>query len=201
MPETWFISDPHYGHEKICTVFKRADGSPLRPFANAEEMNEEMVKRWNDRVRNGDKVYVLGDVCINRKFLPIVDRLKGSKRLIRGNHDIDKIKNYLKYFTEVYAIRVLDDMVLTHVPIHPDSLTQRFGTNVHGHLHANRVMWTRNVDAIIMDVIDPRYYCVCVEHTDYAPISLGELRERIQKQQKEAGYVPPKAWGNGTGPG
>ena len=44
MPATWFISDTHFGHDKTCTVFKGDDGTPLRPFANAEEMDEEMVK-------------------------------------------------------------------------------------------------------------------------------------------------------------
>ena len=42
MPTTFLISDTHFGHEKTCTVFKREDGSPLRPFASAEEMDEAM---------------------------------------------------------------------------------------------------------------------------------------------------------------
>ena len=57
MSATWFISDTHFGHEKTCTVFKRDDGTPLRPFASSEEMDEEMVKRWNNRVGKKDKVY------------------------------------------------------------------------------------------------------------------------------------------------
>jgi calcineurin-like phosphoesterase family protein len=164
MGQTWFISDTHYGHEKTCTEFKRADGSPLRPFANAEEMNEVMVERWNTRVRPEDKVYHLGDVVIHKRFLPIVGRLNGSKRLVRGNHDVFKTREYLEYFKEVYGVRVLPDLglVLSHIPLHLDSIRPRFGTNLHGHLHAG--------------VIDhPAYVNVCVEHTDYAPISLDEI--------------------------
>ena len=85
MPASWLISDTHFGHEKTCTVFTREDGSPLRPFSCAEEMDEFMVKAWNERVRPNDKVYHLGDVVINRKFLHILSRLNGSKVLIRGN--------------------------------------------------------------------------------------------------------------------
>ena len=50
MPAVWLISDTHFGHEKTCTVFKREDGSPLRPFSCAEEMDEFMIKTWNERV-------------------------------------------------------------------------------------------------------------------------------------------------------
>jgi calcineurin-like phosphoesterase family protein len=90
-------------------------------------MDEEMVKRWNEVVRPDDKVYHLGDVVINLKKLPIMHRLNGNKRLIRGNHDIGKTKDYIEAgFKEIYGVRVLDKMVLTHVPLHPESITQRW---------------------------------------------------------------------------
>ena len=77
MPATWLISDTHFGHDKTCTVFKRDDGTPLRPFRDAEEMDEELVRRWNERVRKNDKVYHLGDVVIARKSLATLYRLNG----------------------------------------------------------------------------------------------------------------------------
>ena len=42
MPATFIVSDTHFGHESTCTKFKREDGSPLRPFSCAEEMDEHM---------------------------------------------------------------------------------------------------------------------------------------------------------------
>ena len=100
MYNTFIVSDTHFGHEKTCTVFKREDGSPLRSFRDADEMNAEMIKRWNAVVRPHDKVYHLGDVVINKKFLYILPLLNGKKRLIRGNHDIYPTKTYLQYFDE-----------------------------------------------------------------------------------------------------
>lgn len=198
MPTTFLISDTHFGHEKTCSVFKRPDGSPLRPFASAEEMDEAMVARWNDRVRPGDKVYHLGDVVINRKFLSVLARLNGDKVLIRGNHDIFKLSDYTEYFRDVRGYDVKNGMILSHVPVHSDSLA-RFGCNVHGHLHANRVMRPRGVDAktgeiLYSDQIDPRYHCVSVEHTDYAPISLEEVYDRIRAEGGTVGFR------NGNGP-
>lgn len=184
----FFISDTHFGHEATCTRFKRVDGSPLRPFANAQEMDEEMVRRWNEVVREQDKVYHLGDVVMSEKHLPTLARLNGSKRLVRGNHDIFKTKVYVQYFKEIYGVRVLEDMVLTHVPLHPESVTQRWRTNIHGHLHAGQVH--RHVESPVSSMHfepDPLYFSVCVEQIDYRPIELSELRAQIQKRREEYG--------------
>jgi calcineurin-like phosphoesterase family protein len=191
MTTTFFISDTHFGHEKTCTVFKRADGSPLRPFTNAEEMDEFMVKAWNERVSPKDKVYHLGDVVINRKFLHILGRLNGDKVLIRGNHDIFKLEDYTQYFRDIRAFDVKNGMIFSHVPIHPESLG-RFGTNIHGHLHANRVKKIVGVNAKTGELeygdIDNRYHCVCVEQTDFAPISLEEVNKRIVDEGGHVGF-------------
>jgi len=185
MSNTFFISDTHFGHDKCCTVFKREDGTPLRPFANAEEMDEAMVDRWNSVVKKNDKVYHLGDVVINKKSLPIMSRLNGEKRLIMGNHDIFGSKEYLKYFYEVSAYRVfVDQFILTHMPLHPDCVSDRFKVNVHGHLHANRITIEREVYMpggcyMTMYDNDPRYFNVSVEQINYTPISIDDLRKAI----------------------
>jgi calcineurin-like phosphoesterase family protein len=200
----FFISDTHFGHEKTCTTFKRWDGSPLRPFANAQEMDEEMVRRWNDVVKDGDKVYHLGDVVISNKHITTLGRLNGTKRLVRGNHDIFKTKVYLEYFKEIYGVRVLEDLVLTHVPLHRESITQRWGINVHGHLHANNVTLPKPYPKMEMGVTykvtipaeqiqDPLYCNVSVEQIDYRPIELSELRERIKKARENYGDEPRHA--------
>lgn len=182
----FFISDTHFGHEATCTRFLREDGTPLRPFANAQEMDEELVRRWNEVVKDGDKVYHLGDVAMREKHLTTLERLNGTKRLVRGNHDIFKTKVYLQYFKGIYGVRVLDDMVLSHVPLHPASVTQRWRTNVHGHLHANIVEKPRN--STDMSIIpDPLYCNVSVEQIDYRPIELSELRALIEKRREEYG--------------
>lgn len=194
MGNIFFISDTHFGHEKCCTTFKRKDGTPLRPFENAQEMDEEMVRRWNEVVREQDKVYHLGDVVIGKKHLSQVSRLNGSKRLVRGNHDIFKTKEYIEAgFKEIYGVRVLEDMVLTHVPLHPASITERWGYNVHGHLHANiveRLYDTGYGSTFSTDYglqPDPLYCNVSVEQIDYRPIELSELRARIKANVEQYG--------------
>jgi calcineurin-like phosphoesterase family protein len=198
MPSVFLVSDTHFGHAGVCR-FTRNDGvTKLRPWDSAEEMDEAMVKAWNDRVQPTDKVYHLGDVVINRKSLSIMSRLNGDKVLIRGNHDIFKDEDYTPYFRSLRAYHVMNGMILSHIPVHAESLG-RFGVNIHGHLHANRVRKARGVDArtgevLYSDAIDPRYHCVCVEQTDFAPILFEDVIARIEAEGGEVGFR------NGNGP-
>lgn len=192
MPSVFLVSDTHFGHAGVCR-FTRSDGcTPLRPWDDPNEMDEEMVRRWNDRVGPKDKVYHLGDVVINRRALPIMDRLNGDKVLIRGNHDIFRDDEYRKYFRELRAYHVMNGMILSHIPLHPESLG-RFGVNIHGHTHANRVMVPLATSGVL-DRIDTRYHCVCVEQTDFAPILFEDVMKRITDEGGVIGFR------NGNGP-
>ena len=191
MPATFLYSDPHFGHAGVCR-FLREDGSKLRPWNDPAEMDEELVKRFNERVRPNDKCYFLGDVVINRRALPTLARLNGDKVLIRGNHDIFRDDEYRQYFRELRAYHVLNGLILSHIPVHEASLG-RFGTNIHGHLHASRVKKARGVNAKTGEVlygteIDPRYHCVCVEATDFAPILLDDVYKRIEAEGGRIGF-------------
>jgi calcineurin-like phosphoesterase family protein len=185
MPSVFLVSDTHFGHMGVCR-FTRNDGvTKLRPWDTPEEMDEEMVKRWNETVKPTDKVYHLGDVVINRKALKTLARLNGDKVLIRGNHDIFPDNEYRQYFRELRAYHVMNGMILSHIPLHPESLG-RFGVNIHGHTHSNRV--ENN------GVIDTRYHCVCVEQTDFRPILFEDVLKRITEEGGVVGFK------NGNGP-
>jgi calcineurin-like phosphoesterase family protein len=192
MPAVFLISDTHFGHAGVCR-FTRNDGvTKLRPWDSADEMDEAMVERWNERVRPNDKVYHLGDVVMSRKSLAIMRRLNGDKVLIRGNHDIFRDTDYREHFRELRAYHVMNGMILSHIPIHSESLG-RFGTNIHGHTHANRVMLP-GFNGKITDIVDVRYHCVCVEQTDFAPILFEDVIKRIEAEGGSIGFR------NGNGP-
>ena len=197
MPSVFLVSDTHFGHAGVCR-FTRDDGSKLRPWTDPDEMDEAMVKAWNEIVKPTDKVYHLGDVVINRRALGILRRLNGDKVLIRGNHDIFRDTEYREHFRELRAYHVMNGMILSHIPVHEASLG-RFGVNIHGHLHANRVKKPRGYDVktgtmLYSDEIDPRYHCVCVEQTDFRPILFEDVIKRIQAEGGEVGFK------NGNGP-
>ena len=191
MPSVFLVSDTHFGHTGVCR-FTRNDGvTKLRPWDSAEEMDEAMVKAWNERVKPTDKVYHLGDVVINRKALKIMSRLNGDKVLIRGNHDIFPDDEYRRYFRELRAYHVMNGMILSHIPLHSDSLG-RFGVNIHGHLHSNRVKKATGINATgeveYGDENDLRYHCVCVEQTDFKPILFEDVIKRIEAEGGSIGF-------------
>lgn len=181
------ISDLHLGHANILT-FKH-DGKPLRDFPDVDTMHSTIIDNWNKTVRDVDKVYVLGDVVINKKALGLLAQLKGKKCLIRGNHDIFKLSDYSLYFYDIHGVKVKPfKAVMTHVPIHSDSFRDSWPINIHGHLHGNLVrkeVAKRLGDSLRFDIPeyenDKRYINVCVEQVNYTPVDL----EKIYEDKKE----------------
>lgn len=157
----FFISDLHLGHKTILKF-----SGEFRGGTTVEEHNEWIVSQWNSRVGKSDIVYVLGDVAFGHENLKYLDRMKGQKFLIRGNHDSGDLSVFRPYFTNVYGIVKYKGFWLSHAPIHPDEL--RGKVNVHGHVHQKTIP-------------DPRYINVCVEALGGIPISLEELRARVPK--------------------
>lgn len=174
MANIFFASDHHFHHKNILG-FKRQDGTPLREFTDIDHMNEIIVQRHNSVVRPHDKVYFLGDVCMSTtvEALEILRRMTGEKVLIKGNHDLAKPSRYLEHFKDVRGSHQFDGMILTHIPIHPESLA-RWGVNVHGHLHQNVVRMP------LSQIPDRRYFNVSLEQINYTPISLEEVKKQCR---------------------
>ena len=171
MANIFFASDHHFGHSNILT-FKRGDGSPLRAFANITEHDEYLIERHNSRVRPGDKTYFLGDIAMSHKFIHLLGRMNGEKVLIKGNHDVAKLSQYEPYFKDVRGSHQFSGVIMTHIPIHTDCLA-RWGVNIHGHLHYNRITDANGNP-------DKRYFNVSMECLDdYTPISLEEIKSRL----------------------
>lgn len=84
--KTFFTADLHFGHRRI----SQYSGRPFGELDHqVDEMNETIIKTWNDTVKNDDTIYILGDIFMGRRSQigPIAERLNGTKLLIPGNHD------------------------------------------------------------------------------------------------------------------
>ena len=65
----WFTSDTHFFHNKNFVYEPRG-------FTSVEEMNEEIVKRWNEKVGPNDIIYLLGDIiCLYVHQIPFAGRV------------------------------------------------------------------------------------------------------------------------------
>lgn len=89
----FFSSDYHYFHKNILFYENR-------PFKTVEEMNETIIKRHNERVKNNDIIFFLGDwgfyASKNAEHrgegMPIriselQKKMNGTFYSIKGNHD------------------------------------------------------------------------------------------------------------------
>lgn len=126
---TWYTSDLHLGHDRIIELCDR-------PFTNVDEMNGEIIRRWNEVVDPTDTVFVLGDVCMGRiaYTLPLVRTLNGNKKLVPGNHDrcfhgyysnksLEYQRSKLKETTELY-------LEFGFETVYPNQLTYKNGLNL-----------------------------------------------------------------------
>jgi calcineurin-like phosphoesterase family protein len=172
----WIVSDHHFGHSNLLN-FKKDDGSPLRPeFRTVEEMDQHMIECWNSVVGANDRVYHVGDVCFHLRDLDrIMPQLKGRIVLIKGNHDALSVNQYMKYFDDIRASDRIANCIVSHIPIHPESLGgPKNVSQIHGHLHYRAV---QKVDPNFAGktIDDPRYFNVSVERINYTPIAIEEV--------------------------
>ena len=153
-----FIGDLHFGHRNIHKF------RPELGLADELEHREYLIDRWNSTVNKRDVVWVMGDACFTQEALPDLDRLRGIKFLILGNHDLgtNEIRHH---FDKVCGFQSYKGFWLSHCPIHPEEL--RGKPNIHGHVHSKTLVDTKN------------YFNVSCENIDYKPISLREIRERM----------------------
>ena len=173
----WFSSDHHFDQD--FGKFMDSSGKGARPFSSVEEMNETMVERHNKVVRVNDHWYCLGDFAMSKqaveRWLP---RLNGHARLVMGNHDIFDASFYLKAgFKKLCGVRKFENTPLwfTHIPMAPWSFGKQLA-NIHGHVHHNKpLVYDRTNPDEEGFVHSKRYINICVEATNYAPVSLEQL--------------------------
>lgn len=141
----YFISDTHFNHHNILAY------EPVsRPFKDIHDMNEYIIERWNERITDYDEVYVLGDFFMGKldEIQPILNRLKGTIHLIRGNHDQkNRIKIYEENGIDVKDIDYIRYkgrfFILCHFPIANEEFIKMVREDnsevvvLYGHVHSN----------------------------------------------------------------
>ena len=156
-----FISDLHFGHRNVIRFCNR-------PFKTVQEMNEEIVRKWNSHISDKDRVFVLGDVflCDIDEAKRIVSQLNGYKILIKGNHDRSKKTMLSVGFDEFhttldYEMRDGRKALLKHFPV-PDCLLEDYDLMIHGHIH-------------ISEKVNGKKVNVSCDIWKFSPVSVGEI--------------------------
>jgi calcineurin-like phosphoesterase family protein len=162
MSKRLLISDMHFGHEAIMRYENR-------PFESVDEMDAEIIQRWNVQVKKADHIFVLGDISFHspEKTKEIFKKLNGNKTLILGNHDNRSVSFYLSLgfkFVSKYPIIVDEFYILSHAPVYLNENMPY--VNIHGHIHNK--------------TISGKYYNVSVERTNYSPINFDFIKRTFK---------------------
>lgn len=179
MSEIFLTSDNHFFHRNI---IKYCD----RPWADEDEMNKEMEKRWNSVVAPNDILINVGDLTAGlgaRKFelAKLIGRLHGRKILIRGNHDHQKDAFYLESgILKVVNHVFVNGFLFAHVPgieqvEHPHPMGQitrdlqikhKPALTIHGHIHR-------------VDIPEyPGHFNCASDRHNYSPFTLRSVLEK-----------------------
>lgn len=106
----YFISDMHFGDQSVMSKYDK------RPFKTLDEMERVMIQRWNKRVSDNDRVYILGDMFHRsvsvEKAESILSQLNGKKYYIIGNHEetVDQMRN--EWFEKLIVCRGYSDSII-----------------------------------------------------------------------------------------
>lgn len=176
----FFTSDSHFSHARVLDYSHR-------PFPSPEEMNAELVRRWNDVVTDRDTIYHLGDFALSSTPMAMMlfRQLRGQKHWIFGNHDKKLREN--KEFVAMWAstadlrtIKVPDPtapfgnqlIVLCHFALKVWDRSHYGSWSLFGHSHGSM---PDDPHSLSLDV--------GVDCWNYTPVSYEALKDRMSKKQ------------------
>lgn len=157
----WWTSDYHLSHYNI---IKYCD----RPFNKIEKMNEVIIDRYNEKVKNEDIVFFLGDFIFKSKrkfYYEIEKKMNGKVIFLKGNHDRNN-----NIITKMYIYYDSKNICMTHNPKNADS---NVPINLCGHVHQRYKIKRLNENSLIVNV--------SVDVWDYYPVSFNDISSAISK--------------------
>lgn len=185
MGNIFVTSDLHFCHNQPFLYEKRG-------YKSIEEMNKDLIAKFNSRVSAEDKVYILGDIMLNdnTEGIKCLRQLNGNIEIIIGNHDTDN--RLLEYtndgyydnegFSCVFAKRFNYNkyhFFLSHYP----TITGNFDENESLHKQTINLCGHLHIDNAFVDwkkYNAPIYHCEVDAHNGY-PISLDEIIAAIKE--------------------
>lgn len=183
----FFTSDIHFGHKWLLDFNKR-------PFNSVEEMDNILIKNWNDTVPIDALIFVLGDIgeTDDKRILEIFSQLNGTKILMRGNHDtIFKHGTLQDIFTEIHdllEIEIFDaieyqyqKIVLCHYPMFDWNNFHEGSWQLFGHIHTRELPEFTTLNTKLF----AQQYDVGVDGNSFRPISYYEVKNIIKKQMQQ----------------
>lgn len=169
----YFTADCHFSHNNI-RIYSN------RPFKTVDDMNNAIIKRWNNKVRFDDLVYHLGDFAFKGKSNAekFENLLNGKIVHIRGNHDMNNgIKSYIDECIMEFGGKVV------HISHKPPEIYLDCDFALCGHIHDKwkfKILKGRKGKQLI--IIN-----VGVDVWDFTPVSVESILKLYNKLKKGEG--------------
>lgn len=172
----FFTSDTHFGHENIIKYC-------YRPFGSIEEMDEALIKNWNNKIGpRGNVVYHLGDFAMVHKAEKVLQyrkRLNGKIFLIEGTHDkFDDKKNC--GFSSISPMMTIKHegatITLCHYALRVWPKSHFDAWHCYGHSHGRLEPVGKSWD-------------VGVDNNGFTPISFEELLTVMEKRPHNPNFI------------
>ena len=187
--KVFFTSDLHFGHERVIQFDNR-------PFTSVEEMDAELIQRWNKKVGKGDLVYVLGDLIWksrNGDAHKLIESLNGQIILIKGNHD--RFLHNAPAKKALAGIKDYDDIVvaledgtqkrciLSHyfIPMYNGHRYQAIHLHGHSHFTEEAKIEVDFAKWMTEQGIKNEIYNVGCMYWNYEPVTLDEILNNKEK--------------------
>lgn len=174
----YLTSDLHFNHDKPFVYEPRG-------FSTIQEMNETLVKNWNETVSENDIVYVLGDFFLDTDYDFIqktIESLNGNIYLMLGNHDTNAKWEFYTRIPKILSVKYADIVVykkrqffMCHYPTlttYEQSRPEKAIFNLFGHTHSTEKFFGDS----------PYMYNVAVDANDNRPVSIDDIYERIMEK-------------------
>lgn len=147
----WFTSDLHFGHKRIIEFCPNT-----RPYSSIEEMNGDIISKWNSKVADNDIVFILGDVSFARENVTTqcLSQLRGRLYLVTGNHDKGLPPHRFEHVYNNYAEVKIDgiDVIMCHYPIYEWNKMHYGSYHLFGHVHGKPIPFSGRLMDVGWDV-------------------------------------------------
>ena len=158
----FFTSDEHFQHTNVIEYSNR-------PFTSVEEMDEEIITRFNSVVTKNDIVIHAGDFTLAKKEIAYkyVQRLNGQNIFLRGSHDY-----WLKgtHHHEIWE-KMIDGIyvVVAHYSMHTWARSHYNSYQLYGHSHGK---------------LEPigKQWDIGVDNNNFYPVSFDQIKEIMKSR-------------------
>ena len=176
----FFCSDSHYSHYNICKYCHR-------PFQSRSEMDQTLIKNWNEVVPEDGIVVHCGDFMLPhnediKEYNKYLNQLHGRVLLLRGNHDLASL-DWVS--DKLIAVRDQAMIVVDGVKIfaqHYPCAAFNGDYHVYGHIHTLADGTCYGIDGDVTKVMGKNTYDVGVDQNGYTPVSYWQLCDIFRKK-------------------